>query len=316
MRPWLAFVVLALSACKSLTPPITAVWASREVGLGTGHVIAAAYGAGCFVIVGEHGAGARSCDSAETWDLLDLGVGTANMRGLVYAAGRFVAVGEGGALVWSSDGAATWEAIALPDAPYLRDVAYGAGRWVVAGDEGRIFWSPDLVRWTDASVDRGRWIGATFAGDHFVLSGAWERIGVSSDGMRWEVRGVNGATPIAPCELSPDCNDLDEIAEACGQVVAVTHPRPGVLASRDLVSWVERGPTLPAGSLGLWTVRAAGRYVAVAGHAGRLYLSRDCGSTWTAEAAGFTAGVVALAFGEGVLIAGGAGGQVRSLVLE
>jgi photosystem II stability/assembly factor-like uncharacterized protein len=309
-------VLIAATACEGLpTGPESSPWIERDSKFAGTHIAAAAFGGGCFVIVGEGGTGSVSCDDGASWEVVDLGVGDANVRGVTYADGAFVAVGSNGALTLSRDRGRSWTGAAIQGGPYLRDVAFGDGTWVVVGDGGLIQRSEDLNQWTPVTLDTGRWISVIYGRGSFVASGSWQRLASSPDARTWTLHAL-GATSLSHCELGPLCNDVDDVAEACGAFVVVTHPELAVQTSLDLRQWTRRDVAQTATGSGFWVVRASDRLVVAAGAGGMISVSRDCGATWYKADAEFERGIIALAIGNGVLLAGGLDGRLKTVRLD
>jgi hypothetical protein len=315
-------VLLALStlaACGHSSAPTDHVtWTLRESGFGVSAIVGATYGAGRFVIVGEGGKLATSTDGV-AWELGRSTFGSSSIRNVVFADGRFVAVGVDASgqrrtISTSPDGLA-WRARVAQRPETMRGAAFGDGVWIVVGDRGVMQRSVDLVAWSEVGPERdAMWISVIYARGRFVASGREESLAYSVDGSAGTWTVVDLGRVLEPgCELSLDCNDVDDVVHTGERFVAVTHPSAEVFTSPDLVYWAPRATGLPRDSAGLWVANYTTGLTVVAGGRGKLATSRDGGITWTPEDPGFgDDGIIAIARGRELLLAGGLHGRLAT----
>jgi len=175
------------------SPDGTATWASATSGV-QANLTCAAYGGGTFLVGGSSGTLLASGDGTH-WSRRTLGF-TTDVLGVAYLGGQFWLVGRGGLIASSSSGGASWIVHNSTVAEDLCDITFGAGRYVAVGQSGTIVTSTDGNQWQASSTgDFADLQHVIFAGGRFVLAGYGIR--TSTDGLRWELRGVSGANAVA-----------------------------------------------------------------------------------------------------------------------
>jgi len=116
---------------------------------------------------------------------------TDTIKDVVFADGKFVAVGRGSILA-SADGA-DWNTVY--QSPYsssvqnyynFTEISYGNGRFVAVGSYGYAY-SDDGINWTGASTNRPPLAGLAFGNGVFVAVGSNGELGISSDGVTWDL---------------------------------------------------------------------------------------------------------------------------------
>lgn len=124
-----------------------------------------------------------------------------SLRDVAYGDGRWVAVGRAGAnsdgepLVLTSEDGVAWEKVDVAPGPSWNSVAHGNGTFVAVGDDPArsamvVVVSADGLTWTETALASFRDARLSFGGARFVLWGEAGGVGVSGDGVEWEVRGV------------------------------------------------------------------------------------------------------------------------------
>lgn len=185
-------------------PPGTVVPALGAIAFGDGVFV----GVGRTFVVGEGGSIVHASDSVLVVRSTDGATWTAvgpSLRGVLtdvtYGAGRWVAVGGAmddptdESVVLASDDGVAWERVEVQGGRRWRSVAYGNGGFVVTAFDPAtatsvVTVSDDGLTWT-ATAETGLFDAeVSFGGGRFVLWGESGGVGLSTDGVDWEVRGV------------------------------------------------------------------------------------------------------------------------------
>ncbi len=123
-------------------------------------------------------------------------------NGIAYGNNLYVAIGDNGTIAASSDGINwTTKTYANLNAP-LKGITYGNGMFVAVGDSnnfGAVFTSTDGLKWyrryAGTTNGSGLLTGVAYGGGKFVaVSGGWDKVVVSSDGLSWEEKST-GQSP-------------------------------------------------------------------------------------------------------------------------
>jgi hypothetical protein len=227
-----------------------------------------------------------------------------HLNDVTYGGGRFVAVGqlheihEGPSvsaprLYTSADGR-EWQAVANPPDLRFRSVTFGAGRFVAVGIDPAtlltaIATSPDGSVWTETAVADYYSAMVTFGNGAFVLWGEHGSVGVSADGVNWEVVAVDSVNAISEIAY------VNGVFLGSGRYDCCFGEIPGQVLHYDLTSpdgraWTVRRRAEPA-QLFAGFAFGSGRLVAHGAY--ELFVSSD-GVAWrrTREADDFFSDVI------------------------
>lgn len=133
-------------------------WALANSGT-TQHLMATAYGAGNYVVVGGNGVLATAPGSgiilnSATGETFTAGpTASAPFNAVAYDAvvGRFVAAGEGENILHTANPAGTWASVPKPTSSTIRAAAADGGMYALVGDNGAILISYDGASWMTAT---------------------------------------------------------------------------------------------------------------------------------------------------------------------
>ncbi len=284
------------------------------------------FGNGIFTGVG-YGGVATSPDGLH-WTRRNSGT-DGSLTKVTWANGRFVAVGESGAIITSVNGI-NWvpaDTAAFSDAT-LVSVAGGGGRFIAVGKDGIILISTNGLNWTrrDQTASRQPLYSAASGNNTCVAVGFYGTILTSSDGTNWAAQNSGTTLP------------LIKVIFAQGQFVAVGSSGT-ILTSPNGTNWTARNSHTLAGLNGIacangtfvvvgngtmltspdaasWSILREGdllnditcvsnTFVAV-GNNGLILNSTNL-SRWVTNFANTTASLYAVTYGNGRLVAVGAG---------
>lgn len=214
----------AVTGSSSLVPsPVIATsvdgvaWTDASPQEGAGSLQSVAFGASCYVSVGDKGSIFRSTD-ARNWNPVAANVDQ-TLYGVRYAAGYFVAVGDKGTILTSADGL-VWQNRTLLNDVYLSGVACHRGLWF-APNGTRAWLSTDAAEWQGyyLTVNGGDTISAgpltTWNSPELIFTAGRNRVAYSEEGLHWAAVEIKGSA------------SSDSLAAACevdGVITVVGYP--------------------------------------------------------------------------------------------
>jgi hypothetical protein len=221
-----------------------------------------------------------------------------SIKGIAWGNDKFVAVGRTdnleGKISYSSDGV-TWAGVndssIFSGTGDINAVAYGGGKFVAVGwgnNGGKIAYSSDGVTWTavsDSTFGNSQIEAVAWGNNKFVAIGGYNDMAYSSDGVTWTAVGVSSI-------FSGTSGEIHAIAYGGGMFVAIgrsgnSSNLNGIIAtSTDGISWTAVTTTAlhPEGSPYPATIEAIawGNGIFVAGgQSGKMVTSKN-GTSWTA----------------------------------
>jgi len=272
------------------------------------------------------------------------GAGSAPILNDIEVVGN-VWVGAGSAAMFHSSDGLNWTQSTSRIDSFVEHVVHDGSKFVAVGSTangGEAYTSVNGQSWTRINPGERNWTGIARSPAGLMVSPAFERTQVSSDGIDWSYGGlipVGGVDPIIDVVWYPALNRFVALAqEAANQrvhtstdglswtagayvahngglgasptlLVNIANWASGnVATSPDGVTWTTRA--IPATSALTNVVWVGDRWVAV-GLNGTLMTSAD-GLSWTLRTSGTTQALRGAVAGNGLIIAVGSGGTVLS----
>ena len=281
----LAQVFQTPATLASVTSTDPSAWPAGSPG-GNGKPLAACFGGGRFVVVGDFGWSGVSTN-ATNWTLARLS-SQHTLSAVTFGNGLYVTVGQGGFVATSPDGLA-WTVRTKGVTEVLNDVSPVDDGFVAAGANGAMTRSSDGVAWETVPPVTTNEIAAMLqAGGRCVAAGGLGTIlsGVALTNLTVQVSGTTAF--------------LTGLAYGAGRFVAVG-VNGTILTSEDATNWI-------AASSGTAASLAAvefgnGKFVAV-GSNGAVLSSGD-GIIWSAGVSGTARNLQGIAYGRGGFVATG-----------
>lgn len=215
------------------------------------------------------------------------------LSSVTYGNGLFVAVGDAGTILTSPDGLSwTWRPSGT--ARHLNSVVYGANEFVAVGDAGTVLASVDGLSWSEQSIFKDfQLLGITFDQGVFVAVGESGVALISSNGFDWS------------SELTGRFHALTSVTFGNGLFVAAGG---SILTSDDGSTWLSRvaGIHNPFSAVAFF----GDRFLAI-GVSNRVSVD---GVVWNASSLDEISSFSGAAKGDGILVAVGPGGAIRSSV--
>lgn len=109
---------------------------------------------------------------------------------VTFADGKYLAVGDSGTVIMSNDGV-QWDYKNAPAKYHLISAAYGNGMYVVGGFGSALLASNTGADWNEIYYYPGYQYGrnfVAFGNSRFLATGVATPVGISSDGIAWQVR--------------------------------------------------------------------------------------------------------------------------------
>jgi len=301
---------------------------------------------GTFLIVGAQGA-LRVSTNGQSWQPVS-DRPRVEIRTVTHANNRFVAAGSGigpilgpigSAVVMTSTNGREWQSSLTTSDHQLVAVAYGNGLWIVSGDNGGIYTSGDAINWTNRSLPttsqdltqlvfgKGRFVAFAFSRDviyHSTNGINWVSNAVPLASTISKARFLNGRFVAVGSDGLVSFSDngtvwKNTIISPTNHFEALTYGKGRYLiGGNDVVAYSLNGTN--------WTMQPApfpirdllyadGWFVAV-GTSMRMAFSRD-GVQWSAfEEPVINDELYALAYGNGVIVAGGNLSLYRSTLTD
>lgn len=267
-----------------------------------------------------------------------------SLHAVAYAGNRFLAVGTGSRVLTSVDGVNWGLAATLPNA-VLFGIAGNGTQWAAVGNNGFLFTSFDAINWSQrAPGTTNNFRGVAAVGNGFIACCDGGIITLSPDGVNWTARPT-GATQIlwaiayanglfvavgqtGTLLTSPDAvtwtrvpvttatgaaisSDLNAVAFVNGQFIAAGNAGV-ILASADGATWTAR--TSAANTSNIRGIAHTGTQYVFVTDSDRVVTTPNL-TTYTnitLPAYNLTVPRAGVAYGAGLLVTVGAGGEISS----
>lgn len=262
----------------------------------SGELYAAAYGNGLYIVGGQVGIWSTSTDG-KNWVERSVFTGGDAIRSLVYANSLWVAGCSGGKIYTSTDGL-TWVLRTANFATQtIFSVIWTGTQFVAGGGSGYISTSPDGITWTNRRASGNQINSMYYNGSIIVAGGAGGSIVTSTDGITWTSRTSNFNASYSIYSVY-FFNGLFMAAGGFGLMVT----------SPDGITWTAR--TTNNANSDIYVVTANSTNAVYFG-AGRIGVSTNA-TTWTSTVTYTSTDYYSCAYGNGVFVAVGAGGNLFS----
>lgn len=241
----------------------------------------AVYGQGVF----------RISDAGETWEPMNEGLTSLDVVSLVVAGERVYAIGQGWMDVWNGQ---NWQAVSLPAASL--EASDAGEEWV----KERVL-LPDEAFWKDASSavqpssvlwrDNELLLGTAGSGLWALRGEDWQQVGLTDWTIDRLVETADGEVSMFACERRGDCGVVTYDSKGINMMQATQEE--SLVSSLSLMGLPDGMESLAQGNLTLAYSDADSCTSAVGGQT-KVWVTKDCGATWTAHSFEWT--VQALAF--------------------
>lgn len=186
------------TAVRNVVPPVLDMAQQSAASPFTNNFMAAAFGAGVFVLAGASGEIQTSSDGA-AWTHRTPDASFTGTFGAAIFANSIFLLGGFNSVQTSSDGI-TWASVTISGADSVLGAAWDGSQFVIVGSTGGIRTSPDGAAWTprtQAGGYAGTFADVVWNGSIFVAVGTGTEIQTSPDGVTWtqrtEAAGATGA---------------------------------------------------------------------------------------------------------------------------
>ena len=238
----------------------------------------AVYGQGVF----------RITASGDIWDVMNEGLTNLDVVSLAVAGEQLYAIGRGWMSVWNG---LSWETVALPES----DSEIGEN-WVrervLLPDEAFENDTSNIVQPTSVAWWDGELLLGTAGSGLWALEGAqWEQVGLENLVIERMAQTSEGDISVFACGKSGKCDVFKLKSE--GIHAAQVSAEAAIISNTDLIRLPDEMETTNPGRFTLVNSNFKNCLFA-AGEQTKVWISKDCGATWTAHSFEWT--VQALAF--------------------
>lgn len=276
-------------------------WTTVTSNFGATNIKSIAYGNGVWVAVGDSGQIRTSTDTV-TWATRTSNFGTTNINHVAYN-NIWVAVGNTGQLQTSTD-ATTWNTQTSNfGTTNINRVAYGNSIWVAVGDSGQLRTSTDATTWNTQTSN----FGTTNIRSVAYNNGVWVAVGDSGQ-IRTSINAIDWTTRTSNFGVSM----IKTVSYRNNQWVA-SGDNGVFIRSTDTVTWTTTYNSMAATSN---EIISNGDGFSSVNNGGSIYHTTD-GLVWVTQTPNMGAtNVNGIAYGNGIWVAVGDSGQIRTSVLH
>jgi hypothetical protein len=275
---------------------------SNTMGGDTSYGNAIAYGNDVYAVAGQDGAMQTSTDTI-TWSLRTAGfrttLGTAPVIAVIYANNIFVACGFQGILNTSTDAIVWTLRTTVNSSNENLSLTYLNGIYL-AGTVGGVISSTNAIDWQLRTSAITNQIYSVGAGPNLYLAGSQTdaSISASTDTINWSLR-TSGISS----------QDIRSISYGNGIYLVSGSSANTLISSTDTIQWTLRTTGFETDIIySLLYVYDTGSYIAF-GQSGRVHVSTN-GISWTIRTTNTTNDLYGSAYGNDIIIAGGANGSI------
>ena len=276
-------------------------WTTVTSNFGATNIKSIAYGNGVWVAVGDSGQLRTSTDTV-TWATRTSNFGTTNINHVAYN-NIWVAVGNTGQLQTSTN-ATTWNTQTSNfGTTNINRVAYGNSIWVAVGDSGQLRTSTDTITWSTQTSN----FGTTNIRSVAYNNGVWVAVGDSGQ-IRTSINAIDWTTRTSNFGVSM----IKTVSYRNNQWVA-SGDNGVFIRSTDAITWTTTYNSMAAISN---EIISNGDGFSSVNNGGSIYHTTD-GLVWVTQTPNMgTTNVNGIAYGNGIWVAVGDSGQIRTSVLH